>query len=77
MIRKGRRRPRGLRTRSDNAPANGAMTRATTAPAARMVPLIPSLLAASAAKMVATWSGMMTGTTVNQFANKANHSSDT
>jgi acetyl-CoA carboxylase carboxyltransferase component len=53
------------------------MNSATTAPAARMVPLTPSFIAAPGPRMVATWSGRITGTTVSQFANKANHSKDT
>ena len=76
-IRNGRRRPLGRHPRSESAPATGAMTSAIKAPIARIVPLMPSLAAASGPRIVATWSGTMTGTTVSQLANSANHSKDT
>ena len=75
--RNGRRRPFASRTRSDSAPATGAMTNAMTAPIARIEPLIPSFAAAFGPRIAAIWSGMMTGTTVSQLANSANHNSDT
>ena len=75
--RNGRRRPFARRTRSESAPATGAMTNAMTAPIARIEPLIPSFAAAFGPSIAAIWSGMMTGTTVSQLAKSANHNSDT
>src|SRR5271170_4393005 len=72
-----RRRPLALRTRSESAPATGAMTSAMTAPIARIEPLTPSFAGASGPRIEAIWSGTMTGTTVSQWANSANHSNDT
>ena len=77
VIRNGRRRPFAPRARSDNAPASGAMISAIKAPIARIEPLMPSFAAASGPRIDAIWSGTMTGTTVSQLANSANHSSDT
>jgi NADPH2:quinone reductase len=72
-----RRRPLALRTRSESAPATGAMTSAINAPIARIEPLIPSFAAAFGPRIDDIWSGTMTGTTVSQLANSANHSNDT
>jgi len=53
-IRKSRRRPYRCCERSESAPESGATTSATTAPAARMMPLIASLAALSPPRMTAT-----------------------
>jgi len=53
-IRKSRRRPCRCCERSESAPESGATTSATTAPAARMMPLIASLAALSPPRMTAT-----------------------
>ncbi len=53
------------------------MTNAINAPIARIEPLIPSFTAAFGPRIDDIWSGTMTGTTVSQLANSANHSNDT
>ena len=53
-IMKSRRRPRRCCDRSESAPESGATMSATTAPTARMVPLIASLAALSPPRMTAT-----------------------
>ena len=54
LIKNERRRPFALRTRSDSAPASGAMISAINAPMPRIVPLMPSLAAASGPRIAAT-----------------------